>query len=555
MKDFFELREKAVSKQQQKLMGLALAYKRGEVSDDEISPQAKSMADKMSEKDLEDFAKTKHKGLPDKVDEKMTDSQKKTAKSLIRLGDKPRQAVKTAKGQKPKDKEFYRKAYRESVNEEAMSHELKVKWQKAGSELKKYGATKGGIDKNDFQTIGHMFDFTTRVGDPKKGHSSKEILNRIMMMDTDVRDKMMDIVTKVMGTKQKNSRPTAKEIFGKYLSEEVELEEAKMVHFIVMPTVNKGKIKKTDSMELKAKSAKEAREKASKSFGLKPTEVKAVAKYKDDAHYNEEVEIEEKFGAMSRQWQKGAKSVKVGDVELIKSKPGGVHSIKKGGKTIGDFSLDSDFPLWVVNINGKKGQVVLDDIDDIIDYVKGMKEEVELGEGTVKNLMMALDKEFPKFKAGKVSDINKVAKFLQTKGFKPQGAMAAATDFNDYKMGNLKKEDTVNELSSNLLKRYVDKATTQSAKDAMSGDKNRYNKAMKRARPMAKAAQKVSDRKHFDPVRKKEAEYRKEDFKTDAKNAPFSGAKKRDDNKKDRYGNIIKNRAKYLAKKGMRKAK
>ena len=56
--------EKAVSQQQQKLMGLALAYKRGEVSADKISPEAKAMADKMSEKDLEDFAKTKHKGLP-----------------------------------------------------------------------------------------------------------------------------------------------------------------------------------------------------------------------------------------------------------------------------------------------------------------------------------------------------------------------------------------------------------------------------------------------------------------------------------------------------------
>ena len=69
MKDFFELREKAVSQQQQKLMGLALAYKRGEISADEISPQAKAMADKMSEKDLEDFAKTKHKGLPVKKEE------------------------------------------------------------------------------------------------------------------------------------------------------------------------------------------------------------------------------------------------------------------------------------------------------------------------------------------------------------------------------------------------------------------------------------------------------------------------------------------------------
>ena len=34
--------EKAVSQQQQKLMGLALAYKRGEVSADKISPEAKA---------------------------------------------------------------------------------------------------------------------------------------------------------------------------------------------------------------------------------------------------------------------------------------------------------------------------------------------------------------------------------------------------------------------------------------------------------------------------------------------------------------------------------
>lgn len=70
MKSFKEIREKAVSQQQQKLMGLALAYKRGEIGADEISPQAKAMADKMSEKDLEDFAKTKHKGLPVKKESK-----------------------------------------------------------------------------------------------------------------------------------------------------------------------------------------------------------------------------------------------------------------------------------------------------------------------------------------------------------------------------------------------------------------------------------------------------------------------------------------------------
>jgi len=54
----------AVSQQQQKLMALALAYKRGETKD--VSAKVKEIADSMSEKDLEDFASTKHKGLPEK---------------------------------------------------------------------------------------------------------------------------------------------------------------------------------------------------------------------------------------------------------------------------------------------------------------------------------------------------------------------------------------------------------------------------------------------------------------------------------------------------------
>jgi len=59
--------EKSVSKAQQKLMAMALAYKRGEM--DDASDTVKNLAKSMSEKDLEDFAKTKHKGLPDKVEE------------------------------------------------------------------------------------------------------------------------------------------------------------------------------------------------------------------------------------------------------------------------------------------------------------------------------------------------------------------------------------------------------------------------------------------------------------------------------------------------------
>ena len=64
-----ELKEKAVSKQQQKLMGLALAYKRGDVPEDEVSDTVRDLAKSMSTDELEKFAGTKHKGLPDKVDE------------------------------------------------------------------------------------------------------------------------------------------------------------------------------------------------------------------------------------------------------------------------------------------------------------------------------------------------------------------------------------------------------------------------------------------------------------------------------------------------------
>ena len=58
----------ALSKQQQKLFGLALAVKRGDVPKSEVSDEIKGIVDRMSEKDIEKFAKTKHTGLPNKVE-------------------------------------------------------------------------------------------------------------------------------------------------------------------------------------------------------------------------------------------------------------------------------------------------------------------------------------------------------------------------------------------------------------------------------------------------------------------------------------------------------
>jgi hypothetical protein len=57
----------AKSQQQQRIMGLALAYKRGEVPPSKVSAKVKEIAKSMTEKELEKYASTKHKGLPQKV--------------------------------------------------------------------------------------------------------------------------------------------------------------------------------------------------------------------------------------------------------------------------------------------------------------------------------------------------------------------------------------------------------------------------------------------------------------------------------------------------------
>ena len=69
----------AQSQQQQKLFGLALAFKRGEVPSSEVSDEIKGIADRMSEKEIEDYAKTKHKGLP-----KMKEQLRKIVREIMR---------------------------------------------------------------------------------------------------------------------------------------------------------------------------------------------------------------------------------------------------------------------------------------------------------------------------------------------------------------------------------------------------------------------------------------------------------------------------------------
>jgi hypothetical protein len=58
----------AKSKAQQMAAGAALAAKRGEIKVSELKGASKSMYDSMTEKELEEFASTDRKDLPEKVD-------------------------------------------------------------------------------------------------------------------------------------------------------------------------------------------------------------------------------------------------------------------------------------------------------------------------------------------------------------------------------------------------------------------------------------------------------------------------------------------------------
>ncbi|TMJ39976.1 MAG: DUF3008 family protein [Alphaproteobacteria bacterium] len=58
----------AKSKAQQEAAGAALAAKRGKLKESELKGASRSMYESMSEKQLEEFAETKRKGLPEHKD-------------------------------------------------------------------------------------------------------------------------------------------------------------------------------------------------------------------------------------------------------------------------------------------------------------------------------------------------------------------------------------------------------------------------------------------------------------------------------------------------------
>ena len=90
--------EKSVSQAQQMAAGAALAAKRGETSPSSLQGASKEMYDSMTEKELEDFAKTKHDDLPVKKEAVSPAQQAAIAISKKERGEEPKKEKSKVEG-------------------------------------------------------------------------------------------------------------------------------------------------------------------------------------------------------------------------------------------------------------------------------------------------------------------------------------------------------------------------------------------------------------------------------------------------------------------------
>ena len=74
----------AKSKAQQKFMGMVHALQKGELSPSDVSDKVKDVADRMDDKDAEDYASTKHSGKPEHVPKEVVRKLREIIRQVIK---------------------------------------------------------------------------------------------------------------------------------------------------------------------------------------------------------------------------------------------------------------------------------------------------------------------------------------------------------------------------------------------------------------------------------------------------------------------------------------
>jgi len=139
-----KLNEKAVSKSQQQAAGAALAAKRGDAPKSKLKGASKEMA-KMPTKELEKFAKTKHKGLPEKK-EKTDEAALPTHDGDFGAGLGAGRNSKTLESKKSKPDFLDKDGNKKESMKKAAADKQKVSTMKKTNDVKKTGKLRESID-------------------------------------------------------------------------------------------------------------------------------------------------------------------------------------------------------------------------------------------------------------------------------------------------------------------------------------------------------------------------------------------------------------------------
>lgn len=140
----------AVSKQQQKLFGLALSVKRGDTPRSEVSDDVRNIVDTMSEKEIEKYAGTGHTGLPTKkeeVEELIRQEVRNYVRPVIGEGRAFINAARKSKEEGKTEFEFNGKTYPVTIKEGVLNEMTDLEY--VGDQLVN-GVGEGFMSRNEF---------------------------------------------------------------------------------------------------------------------------------------------------------------------------------------------------------------------------------------------------------------------------------------------------------------------------------------------------------------------------------------------------------------------
>ena len=171
----------SVSKAQQRFMGMVHALQKGEIKPSKVSGKVKKAAKSMKKKDADDFASTKHKGLPNKV------KKEELYRLIAKYGAKKvRESIFAVKGKE--DHQGYRHAEKPNFKyDEGFGGQLK------GSDRKKFEKAR----KENAEVLGYKLTGTKDIKESSSayGKSIEKIANdrKLKSLSKKDRDTLMKI--------------------------------------------------------------------------------------------------------------------------------------------------------------------------------------------------------------------------------------------------------------------------------------------------------------------------------------------------------------------------